>query len=90
MDLLEAAPAKDRTLYWDTGYEEAVRRGPWKWLRTKSTPNAFLQITPTPAGEFLYILEDDPGETRDVISKNPDIARFSAAAFEEWKRAVEK
>ena len=88
MNLLAPDDGAVRTLYWDTGFEESVRRGPWKWLHTKSTPNSALQITPTPAGTFLYNLEADPGESTDVRASHPEIANELASAFKKWKQEV--
>ena len=86
---LEEAVA-ERKLFWDTGFEQAVRHGKWKWLKTNKPPNPKLQITPTPQGEFLYDLEQDPGEATNLIGENQGIAARLAEDHRLWRKAVKQ
>ena len=60
-------------LLWDTKHELAVRFGKWKYLVTKKAPNSRLQIVDTPKGEFLFDLENDLGETKNVLKSYPEV-----------------
>jgi arylsulfatase A-like enzyme len=70
------APARE-FFYWenpDSGGWQAVRMGDWKALRRntqKNIPNAIE----------LYDLAQDPGETRDVAARNPEIVERARRAF---------
>lgn len=72
-------------LFWNTKVEKAVRKGKWKLLITQKTPNAKLQITPTPKGAFLFNLEADPGETKNLIGRYPEIASELEKLIQQWK-----
>ena len=77
-----------RSLYWDTGYEHAIRRGRWKLLTTRKSPNPALQIVKTPKGTFLYDIENDPSESVDLADKHPDVAAELFAAMRAWQQSV--
>ena len=56
---------KPRFLYWEffeKGFEQAVRYGKWKAIKTKEKIE-------------LYDLDNDIGETRNIASANPDVIR---------------
>ena len=80
----------ERYVFWDTNAENAVRKGRWKLLITKSTPNKRLQIVDSPKGRFLYDLENDPGETRNVSAQNPNVVNKLANALKKWQTTVKK
>ncbi len=72
-------------LFWDTMREQAVRKGKWKLLITKKTPNARLQSTDTPKGEFLFNLEADPSETNNLITQHPETTQELKQALNAWR-----
>ena len=80
---------ENRTLFWDTKHQEALRRGKWKYLKTNKKPNKRLQITETPQGEFLYNLELDPGEKNNLISKYPEVALELKNALKKWQKDMQ-
>jgi len=54
----------------------AIRKGPWKWIEG------------VPVDEFhpqLYNLQEDPGETKDVSTEHPDIAKELTALLERYR-----
>ena len=64
------APTHDH-LYWEfheEGGKQAVRRGNWKAVRLDLMKNPDAPVA-------LYDLAADPGEMRDVATRNPEIAR---------------
>jgi len=77
-----------RTLYWDTGHQQAVRKGQWKYLQTNKTPNKRLQITATPKGEFLYNLAVDPGETNNLAKQYPQVVAQLKKALHSWQQEM--
>lgn len=76
---------KLRPFFWDTRHEEAVRFGKWKLLVTHSVPNVRLQITDTPVGSFLYDLDNDPGESTNLISQYPEVHERLTGLLKTWQ-----
>ncbi|TWU38270.1 sulfatase family protein [Novipirellula artificiosorum] len=63
----------------------AIRRGPWKFIEGKPSPS--LKKTPQ-RDELvaqLYNLEDDPGETNNVLNEHPEIAQQLAALLDKQR-----
>ena len=59
--------AENRTLYWEfyeRGFHQAARRGPWKFIRPSQTMSS-----------ELYNLVIDPSESQNVVDKYPMIVR---------------
>ena len=75
-------------LFWDTKHEVSVRFGKWKYLITKKTPNSKLQIVDTPKGEFLFDLENDLGETKNVLQSYPEITAKLKQKLKEWQESI--
>ncbi|MCB1224607.1 MAG: sulfatase-like hydrolase/transferase [Verrucomicrobiales bacterium] len=84
VDLMPALTGKEklaeRSLFWrrQSGprrkveiEEQAVRHGPWKWLRRDGEA-------------MLFDLETDLSETNNVIAAHPEIARQLTQAWEAW------
>lgn len=68
-----------------TGYF-AVRNGPWKFIPDLSTVDGW-KASKTPAasklkGPGLYNLDNDPGETENLVTKRPDIVKKMSALLE--------
>lgn len=58
---LQGASPGDRVLYWKTGGQSAVRRGDWKLIQRRGEK---------PVNE-LYNIAEDPCETTDLASREP-------------------
>jgi arylsulfatase A-like enzyme len=91
-DLMPVLSGKDDSidreyLFWDTKAQQAVRKGKWKLLITNKTPNAKLQIVDTPKGEFLYNLENDPSETKNLSESHFKVFRELKDALQKWRSA---
>jgi arylsulfatase A-like enzyme len=78
-------PVRDYTLHQTINLALAIRRGPWKYLDHQGSggnnygsvllrPFA-LPDSATSAPGQLYNLQDDPGETRNLYGKHPEIVR---------------
>ena len=59
-------------LFWKFWNQAAVRSGKWKFLQAGTD------------AEFLYDLETDPEETRNVIDQHPEHARELRAKLSAW------
>lgn len=65
----------------------AIRQGPWKYIEGKpfgNVPAGQLKNSPEYRAQ-LYNLQEDPGETRDVLEEFPDHARQLAALLDEHR-----
>ena len=69
-------PLAKRDLFWRMGGNRAVRRGPWKLVWTgKGKP-------------MLFNLDDDIGETRDLVGKRPDLVKELQTSLARWEADV--
>jgi len=72
----------DRALFWrfHTQWcrEEAVRRGPWKWVSGSLTKNE-------PA---LFTITEDPSEKKNLMAEHPEIAESLQKEFALWNRTL--
>lgn len=73
--LLGAAELPERDLFWQHGAASAMRRGPWKMLRTRSNTR-------------LFDLVRDPGERDDLAARHPERTAAMTAALAAWQREV--
>ncbi len=96
-------PVREYTLHQTISNELAIRSGPWKYLDHRgSGGNRYdgpalrkyaLPETDPAAAAQLYHLGDDPGETRNVIGRNPEVAARLKERLEQFKssgRSVER
>jgi arylsulfatase A-like enzyme len=75
------------SLYWRFGPQWAIRQGDWKLAQgfdeannpMPGQPNRY-QVT----GPMLYNLADDPGETKELASAQPERVRDMKAAWDKW------
>ena len=61
-------------LFWRSGPNAAVRKGPWKLLMG--------------GGDVvrLYNVDKNPGESKDLASEHPELVREMKRAFERWSK----
>src|SRR5918995_6300739 len=72
LPLCQGRPVQfDRTLFWRTLKEEAVRQGAWKYLRTGKD-------------ELLFDIPNDPGERADLAAYQPKKLAQLRGQFREW------
>jgi arylsulfatase A-like enzyme len=63
--------ASDRDFFWRIGQKAAIRRGDWKLLGDGKAWQ-------------LYNLAEDIGETRDLVTSQPDRVRQLSSSWEKW------
>jgi arylsulfatase A-like enzyme len=66
----------------------AVRKGPWKWIEGVPVEELKAGARKAHADEFhpqLYNLKDDPGETKDLLKEQPEVAKEMAALLERYR-----
>jgi arylsulfatase A-like enzyme len=66
----------------------AVRKGPWKWIEGVPVEEIKAPVRKSHADEFkpqLYNLKDDPGETKDLLKEQPELAKEMAALLERYR-----
>ena len=78
-DLLAAAPAVPRPLFWRAGPRAALRHGDWKIVREP--------VRGQPGPWQLYDLVHDLGETADLAAGQPGHVQELAARWNEWSAA---
>ncbi|MRG59855.1 sulfatase-like hydrolase/transferase [Agromyces sp. CFH 90414] len=88
------APAVRDELHWDTGWQWAVRRGPWKLAHVdEGAPHAReirrVEHTDPGAGLRLTDLASDPTETQDLSAARPDVVAELLAARHEWRAQMD-
>jgi len=78
----------ERTLFWDSGHEHAVRSGNWKYRLVKDNKDASLEMVELELGEFLYDLQADPSEKKNLAKENPDKLKEMRAIYQAWKKEM--
>jgi len=74
--LFAGLPMPERALFWRSGKEWAVRRGPWKLVSVNK-------------GEMmLFNLDDDIGEQKDLARERPGLVEELLAFYKEWEKDV--
>ena len=72
----EDAKSKHDVFCWESGGQNAVRKGPWKLYIDKKR------------NEFLYNIDADPGETNDLTSSKPELLNELKATLQAWKNDI--
>lgn len=85
----QGKPAREY-LYWRFNFrgtpQGAVRKGPWKYF--VGVPRS-LHETHAP-GEYLYNLDEDIGERRDVSAQHPEIFSELRTAYQAWSAQMQE
>jgi arylsulfatase A-like enzyme len=93
LPLTTGAKSKHDAIYWSSGGQLAVRRGPWKLVKNgktfDGTPEGDKALTGDDA-VFLSNLDEDPGEKTNLRHKNPQIADELSTALATWSVEVKK
>ena len=69
-------PIPERTLFWRSGKEWAVRRGPWKLVGDERGQT------------MLFNLEEDIGEERNLAREEPGLVERLLATYRDWEKDV--
>lgn len=62
-------------LYWRWLGQSAIRKGEWKYLRSDNR-------------EYLFNIQNDPEEAKNLLSAQPEIARSLHADLEKWTKTL--
>ncbi|WP_158971147.1 sulfatase [Paraglaciecola sp. L3A3] len=82
--LLENKPLVRDALVWDTGHEIAVRKGKWKYHAVYDDFYAVKQMVELTKGEFLYDIDADPTESKNLIDQYPEIVESLRQVHLQW------
>ena len=77
-------------LFWDTGHELAVRKGPWKLRKSFNDEEAKYEMVELELGNFITNLNTDIGEKINLIKKEPVILGDLEKEYSVWKSNLEK
>jgi arylsulfatase A-like enzyme len=75
--LLAGETPPERSLFWMLGPSSAIRKGAWKLITSKES-------------RWLFNLEDDPGESLDLLQQKPEIADSLAKELADWTAKLPK
>jgi len=85
------APSPHEAVFWAEGPQLAVRRGRWKLVIDGITYDRTEEGRKPLAGEdsvFLSNLEEDPGETRNLRRRHPELVDELATLAHRWRQEV--
>jgi arylsulfatase A len=74
--LFSADALQERPVFWRFKNQQAVRKGPWKLLVDGETM-------------FLYNLESDPGESKDLKEEYPEITNSLTLLLDQWSKEMD-
>lgn len=90
-NLIEDEPILRDTLFWDTGWQYAVRKGDWKLkVVTSAAISSAMSYEHTEPGygTALYNLADDISEETDLAKSNPQKVKELKIEYKKWKRSL--
>jgi arylsulfatase A-like enzyme len=86
---LQQAPHE--ALYWRLFGHMAIRKGPWKLVKTMDGPLLAADTSqPDLSGAQLFNLADDVGETRDLAAAHPERVKELSADWLRWSGEMAK
>ncbi|HUT52416.1 MAG TPA: sulfatase [bacterium] len=89
MPMLAGGPSPHEALYYYKGRKlQSMRMGKFKYRRR--TVGYTTAYAPLPQGPMLFNLEDDPGESYNVMDKFPDVAKKMEAMMRDWEATMAK
>ncbi|MBN2279741.1 MAG: sulfatase-like hydrolase/transferase [Candidatus Marinimicrobia bacterium] len=93
MDLSDLLTGKDLhvqhdVLFWDTLSQTAVRKGKWKFRSAMNKESQDYEMVELELGEFLYDLERDISEEKNLAEKYPAVVDELKKLFKKWKNSI--
>ena len=83
--------APHEALYWRLFAHMAIRKGPWKLVKTMDGPLLFADTSqPDLSGVQLFNVTEDIGETRDLAAIHPDKVKELSADWLRWSAQMAK
>jgi arylsulfatase A-like enzyme len=89
---VSGAKSRHDAIFWASGGQLAVRRGPWKLVKDGKIFDGTPSEKPLAGddAQFLSNLEEDPGEQNNLRHKFPQVADELASAIAAWSAEVKK
>ncbi len=84
--LAEGAPSPHGPIFWEQGDQIAMREGPWKLVLR----GQLVEGAPPEDEVHLANLDDDPGETTNLVAQEPERAAAMVEAAEAWRSEIEQ
>jgi arylsulfatase A-like enzyme len=77
-------------LFWSSWGQLAVRRGDWKLVKNGVLAETGAHRRPLVGDDALFLsnLESDPGESKNLRRRHPDLAQELEAAAEAWLKTI--
>jgi arylsulfatase B len=72
-------------LFWDTGHELAVRKGPWKLRKSFNDSEAKYEMVELELGNFLHNLDTDISERTNLLENETEIITDLEKEYSNWK-----
>ncbi len=77
-------------LVWDNNTQTAVRKGKWKYRSASDAAkrNADYEMVELEYGEYLYNLENDPGEITNLKNEHPEVFNELKNIHKNWRTSI--
>lgn len=77
-------------LVWDNKAQTAVRKGKWKYrfAGNAAKRSSDYEMVEMEYGEYLYDLENDPGETTNLAKEYPEIMTELKSIHKNWRNEI--
>jgi arylsulfatase A-like enzyme len=82
----DGKPADERTIFWEMGPQNAVRRGNWKLV----LKGQLVEGAPPEDEVHLSDLSVDMSEQVNLCAKHPKLVEELTAAANAWRRKIEE
>ena len=85
------AESPHEMLFWESGGQQAVRRGRWKLVLNGMTADGPRAVETRLVGDdavFLSDIVDDPAESRNLRQREPAVVEEFTAAIKRWSEQV--
>ena len=88
----DLADSPHEVLLWERthGNQWAVRKGPWKLYANAFDQPGMRELTDQDKELFLANLEDDPGETTNLVNDFPEVAKELKELYLQWRESLQK
>lgn len=88
----DLAESPHEVLFWERTYRNqwVVRKGPWKLYANAIDHPGMHELSQQDRELFLANLDEDPGETINLVNDFPDIVENLKALYMQWKKSLQR